>query len=181
MGPNAVYPLATLRRLLLIADLKQRRLPPTGRRLSLEEIRHELDFTEIESLASVAHPAPPACHELLDSLVSDEPQLSSIREMVSFPPEGQIPGPNPSIKLLLADFADLLSEISTNHNLTTTTNSNQWKRLSTPDIEINVRQPDGPAARARLAELARSLLQILNSNHEPNSENLEVDHDPDPS
>lgn len=55
-GPNAVYPDETLARLLRIAELKQRRLPPTGRRLTLEEIRHELDL--VPAVPPQAEPGP---------------------------------------------------------------------------------------------------------------------------
>lgn len=42
-GPNAVYGQETLQRLLAIAHLKQRPVGPTGRTMTLAEIRHELD------------------------------------------------------------------------------------------------------------------------------------------
>jgi DNA-binding transcriptional MerR regulator len=42
-GPNAVYGEETLRRLQLIRQLKEQRIQPTGRAMTLDEIAHALD------------------------------------------------------------------------------------------------------------------------------------------
>ena len=42
-GPHATYPEETLQRLLLIRDLKDRPVGPTGRTMTLDEIGHALD------------------------------------------------------------------------------------------------------------------------------------------
>ena len=69
--------------------------------------------------------------------------------------------PDP-IRTLVSQLADLLAELSTDHSQTTPADHNQWRRLSTPDIEIHVRQPNGTEARERLADLAESVQQLLN-------------------
>lgn len=58
-GPYAVYPREALVRLQRIAELKRRRVPPTGRRLTLKEIQHELDrVREIPEASFLRESAP---------------------------------------------------------------------------------------------------------------------------
>jgi DNA-binding transcriptional MerR regulator len=49
-GPNAAYDEETLRRLRLIAQLKDKRIEPTGRAMTLDEIGHALNALDDDSI-----------------------------------------------------------------------------------------------------------------------------------
>ncbi|MBU8869754.1 MAG: MerR family transcriptional regulator [Gemmatimonadales bacterium] len=157
-GPNAIYPVVSLLRLRRISELKHRRLPPTGRHLSLEEIRHEL---EAEKWLRV--PYNPAAK--LASEQAHRP-ASKVREVISqdpavLPPRGE--HSDEAIRPLLVKFGDLLAELGSDYRLSFPEQSEQWQRLSIPDIEINVRRPKGAPARERLFNLSRALQKLLMS------------------
>jgi DNA-binding transcriptional MerR regulator len=166
-GPNAVYPEETLLRLLLIAELKQRRMPPTGRRLTLAEIRHELDTAKrpgcIGEAESIREPEP----DLSDHLMASPPSPIQREIDTTEAPDRvrksvfsvTVDEPD-SLRDLLVDLAAQLETLAGDSSAAPS-DSDQWHRLSIPDIEINILQPGGVIARGRLDSLARSLRTLL--------------------
>lgn len=145
-GPYAVYPPETLARLKRIAELKSRRVPPTGRRLTLREIAHELD----------------AVREMPEIQFLREPEPSAARR---YAPEGiRVPRRPDPMRALLRDLAEQLLRLGQAPATDPQDAAGRLLRIEATDdlpIEINIRHPDHDAARERLEELAVSLFVIL--------------------
>lgn len=180
-GPNAVYPDETLRRLLRIAELKQWRIGPTGRRVSLEEIRHELD--EGEAVGSITDEAPVSFH--LDFLrpVNRPPAdpsgypFDAVREDNRFPTPGPIDddAKNPELRAAMIDLLNRLTDqiedladhappAGDPHRTGDGIRTERWHRIahpSLPDIEIHVRQPQRDDGRNRMETVADVLRNLL--------------------
>lgn len=216
-GPHAVYGEETRRRLDAIAALKVRQIGPTGRALSLAEIRHSLDtgcrdvisalggsdpdelVSQVQALCRLTeHLEPPlsTLGRLVGTMTSDtaadylrllgnqsadspdstvqdsDPLMASIRyamESAPVPPKAShdrkmcLAAPDgPPIADLLHRLHDLLTELGSDTRFTAQVSENEsWRRLKTPDVEIQVRTPDTMGARQRLNRMAAELGRLL--------------------
>ena len=62
---------------------------------------------------------------------------------------------------LLCRLRDLLAELGSDTRFPEAGGPDRWQRVTTPDVEFHVRQPDDHEARRRLARMARSLSRLL--------------------
>jgi DNA-binding transcriptional MerR regulator len=187
-GPGAVYGEETLQRLRLIRVLKDKRIEPTGRQMSLDEIGHALDALSadgIESLVagrselsivdtdsgrveSLAAPVPDALMEP-DAVTMvrefemprmDLPAMASLAGIKST--KGGEAADETPLRNLLERLQALLAGPDPDTRSPRQANSaERWLRVASPDVEIHVRQPDDRRARARLAAMARDLARML--------------------
>ena len=182
-GPNAVYGEETLQRLQLIRNLKEQRIEPTGRAMTLDEIAHAMDALSpsgIEALchgraelaildteAGTAEPlgslaVPDSCESLYP--LSSGDAVREFDAIAASTRERDLPlfHDDPTeLHPLLHQLHDLLTELGSDTPLTTVPGHQQWRRVTTPDVEFNVRQPDDPQARARLQTMAAALGRLL--------------------
>lgn len=191
-GPNATYGEETLRRLRLIGVLKDLRIEPTGRTMTLDEIGHSLDTLSAAGIeALLAGRAELAIRDTETNEVLGSPRFepmpsrAMIREWRTFdrepsealsfchilPPIEEEPDPTTDIADLLHQLRDQLAELGSDTRFTQAGGHSLWRRLGTPEVEFHVRQPDTPADRARLQTMARALDRLLTR---------EDDHDLDP-
>ena len=186
-GPNAVYGEETLQRLEIIKILKARPMGPTGRAMTLAEIRHALDnqpksdflsktkeisnFQPQDSMVFEDKPDSTASHYLA-KLVDED---SSFREHEWDPPvasmscdicqisgSADVPEESHSLDEVLQSLFSLLTELGSdtrfdNHD----GERNSWRRINSPDVEIHVRTPDNLEARVRLNRMAVQLGRLL--------------------
>ena len=188
-GPNATYGEETLRRLQLIGVLKDLKIEPTGRTMTLDEIGHSLDtlsadgmeallggYAELKILDTDAGRREPleSAAEYLRDIRGLAPSYSSMEmpmrhnrepeylheiERCSFLSDFE--GGEP-LTDTLSRLQDLLAELASDSQLTPkATDHPQWLRITTPDLEFHVRQPDDHLARIRLAALAQELARLL--------------------
>ncbi len=192
-GPNATYGEETLRRLQLLGVLKDLKIEPTGRTMTLDEIGHALDTLSADGIEALlsgraelaildtdsrANLAPAAASQLepLAHIVpirewEAPPAMASAeciqpRMFVKEEEDG-----HPDLATLLLQLHDQLAELGSDTRFTGASGHPQWRRIGTPLVEFHVRQPDTPADRARLQAMARALGRLLTQ---------EDDHDLDP-
>ena len=147
-GSEAVYSAETLNQLFKISELKEMRLPPTDRKLTLEEIRVELD--KKEEIYDLHH-----CDMKIDSLKSTSfAYRSSVCELKTNSYSSELT-PFKKAQSLISDMSKPGAKLS--HS-----NDEQWRRVTTPDIEIHVRVPSNLEGRARLAKIAKILAELHN-------------------
>ena len=188
-GPNATYGEETLRRLRLIGVLKDLRIEPTGRTMTLDEIGHSLDTLSADGIeALISGRAELAIRDTETNEVLGSPRfepmpsVAMIRQWRAFDIERLedcSPGrmieeetePTTDIADLLHQLRDQLAELGSDTRFTQAGGHSQWRRIGTPEVEFHVRQPDTPADRARLQTMARALDRLLTR---------EDDHDLDP-
>ncbi len=187
-GPNAVYSEETLNRLETIAILKNQPMGPTGRTMTLAEIRHALDNTPelnsptirdcsivgqsdksylmsdeapetnastyLESLKSVNYfIEDEARNQPLASISCDDQSLSSSETL----PTEILP-----LTDLLQSLHSLLTELGSDTRFDTQVGEGKsWRRITSPDVEIQVRTPDTTEARLRLYRMAAQLGRLL--------------------
>ncbi|RKZ15284.1 hypothetical protein DRQ50_07680 [bacterium] len=180
-GPNAVYGEETLHRLRLIRSLKQQRIEPTGRAMTLDEIAHALDALSPDGIDALLSgraelailDTEAGTMESLASMAESPAHMAAIREfdIDDFTAHKIAPSCQPDLPLfpddptdlhhLLHQLQDLLTELGSDTPLDTVTGHQQWRRITTPDVELNVRQPDDPQACARLQTMAAALGRLL--------------------
>lgn len=186
-GPYAVYSGEVLQRLRLIATLKDRRIEPTGRRMTLDEISLALDdqmagcdrdiptdsFAIQESATDyIAHVKDRFSTENrlsveaiqpshLDPLIISESECNREMFATDATPEADDHTANQDLGNLLRHLHSLFAELGSDTRFITAEGSEQWQRVTTPDVEFHVRQPDDHRARLRLAAMARALARLL--------------------
>ena len=185
-GPNAVYGQETLDRLQMIALLKEQPTGPTGRTMTLAEIRHELDKGEDQNIS----PEVLMCCAPIQRIMDCSDPLAEIDQDDQVPPESQSSAieylqqntaredstlysksrpatPEPEIDSELTDLLQslqtLLTELGSDTQLPPKVSAGEtWRRVhNTPDIEIQVRTPDTMEARRRLYRMAAQLGHLL--------------------
>ncbi len=150
-GPHAVYGAETLRRLLAIAALKDQPVGPTGRRMTLAEIRYELEQDR--------GPLEPATRGLVLKCAkfvcaSPEPEDFGLAE----PDDDE----RSRLRDLLWRLHSLLSTVGLDtRGDCSAGNGENWRRLTSPEVEIQVRVPDTKRALWRLDRMAEELGDLL--------------------
>jgi len=176
-GPNAVYGAVTLRRLQKIVQLKERPTGPTARHLSLEEIRYELDHPQTyaapePSTASILCEPGAASRYLRDFPLSDdeetvdvfrdEPPVFSGALCRALPDDSAAGEPSRPLNDLLRRLRSLLDSLGLDaHGSDNRSDGQSWQRLTSPEVEIQVRIPDTMKARERLAQMAAEIGDLL--------------------
>ena len=193
-GPHAVYGEETLQRLRLLGVLKEKRIEPTGRAMTLDEIGHAMDtlsadgieallgghaeLTVLDTESGRRQPLGSAAEYLREAradFAPGEASLLACRETrrpvdvimghaldLLLDGGGDIPEFPETLGDLLGRLRDLLAGLTSDSQPTdTATDPPRWLRVTTPDLEIHVREPDDHLARARLATLARQLDRLL--------------------
>jgi hypothetical protein len=69
--------------------------------------------------------------------------------------------PEDETRDLLCQVRDLLAELGSDTRFTGAGGPDHWQRVTTPDVEFHVRQPDNTMARLRLARMAQALSRLL--------------------
>jgi DNA-binding transcriptional MerR regulator len=186
-GPNAVYGEETLRRLEMIKVLKAQKMGPIGRTMTLAEIRHSLD-NEPQSSGLVKAPESPnfnhrasiVCQDnhdysassYLDELAGEEPSFREpewdspkasmshdIRQISAF---SDVPVESSPLDETLQSLRSLLIELGSDTRFDKQDGErNSWRRITSPDVEIQVRTPDNLEARGRLNRMAAQLGRLL--------------------
>ncbi len=182
-GPYAMYGEETRKRLDMIAVLKEQPTGPTGRTMTLAEIRHALDnipelrtsetqdFDSIEECRSewsgfrgiVADSASDYLKcEMDDNFFFDKKQaVSANMPMLSFS-QSVDPAEEDQLDDLLQSLHSLLAELgSDTRNDKNASEGDSWRRITSPDVEIQVRTPDNSEARMRLKRMARQMGRLL--------------------
>ena len=171
-GPYAMYGEETLQRLEMITVLKDQPMGPTGRAMTLAEIRHSLDNMP-EPPLSVNEPGMMVCgnedsaSDYLKKL-NDEVSFSSVREevpanmpMLSFSCSSGPADENP-LDDLLQSLHSLLTELGSDTRIDSkVSEGDSWRRITSPDVEIQVRTPDNLEARKRLLQMALEMGRLL--------------------
>ena len=146
-GPDARYSEDALHRLRAIAMLKEIRVAPTGRAMTLGEIRHTLEILP-----------PEGANALIKSTVNLKIQFRENRQ----PPwqAGREPF-NPDLDRLLCRLQSLLDELGADSRFAPAGNREQWTKVVTSEVEIQIRQPDSLQAKRRLAAMAAALARLI--------------------
>lgn len=181
-GPHAGYGEETLRRLKLIAALKDLPVAPTGRTMSLDEIGHAIDTlpeddTAREFLARMRGGKPHLAEQSnpygensasrlpFDEFASAAPSLMASRAAFSPDRGGEDKDEDNDIDPipdLLSRLQTTLAELGSDTRFTNTAKEGeQWLRITTPDVEFHVRKPDDHRARQRLTQMAQELGRML--------------------
>ena len=186
-GPNAVYGEETLQRLEMIKILKARPMGPTGRAMTLAEIRHALDnqpqsdfipkaqeISNFQPRDSVVFEDKPdsSASNYLEEMVDEEsrfrkdeskPQMvsmsCSIRQISASTDVPVDPSP---LDEILQSLHSLLTGLGSDTRFDNEVGErNSWRRINSPDVEIHVRTPDKLEARLRLNRMATQLGRLL--------------------
>jgi len=175
-GPEARYGQETLDRLRLIVRLKEVRVQPTGRALTLDEIRETLDSLGADGAEMVLE------HGVAMTLIDTEarreapmirqPELSlntcdvsaatfhESRTLYHFPTQ-DLGDLGPLLRSLRSTLADALAMTEDPQDSPAPAAAERWLRTRIPDIEIQVRAPDGRARGERLEKILRDLDRLL--------------------
>ena len=186
-GPNAVYGEETLRRLELIAVYKDLPVGPTGRAMTLAEIRHLLDHPTTEQRAKrpdmVTGSALLSSQRKLESSASDYlNSMDSLDVDAAFRRDQSMDGvascnipqiqfdadylrkttPTGPLNDLMQGLHSLLTELGSDTRLASQVSEGEsWRRITSPDVEIQVRTPDNLEALGRLKRMAAQLGRLL--------------------
>ena len=186
-GPNAVYGEETLRRLEMIKVLKAQPMGPTGRTMTLAEIRHSLDnqpqpdtIAKAQESSNFQHHASIVCQDnhdysassYLDELADEEPsfrepELNQPMASMSCDIEqisawDDVPVESSPLDETLQSLRSLLIELGSDTRFDNQDGErNSWRRITSPDVEIQVRTPDNMEARVRLNRMAVQLGRLL--------------------
>lgn len=196
-GPNAVYSEKTLQRLEMIKALKAQPMGPTGRVMTLAEIRHAMDnqnqqdfFPKAQKISYCQTEALVVSEDTLQSSASnylakledagpsygeserDQPLESLSCFMREISSADNIPEAPSPIDDVLQYFHSLLMELGSDTQYDNQDGErNSWRRITFPDVEIQVRTPDNLEARLRLNQMAGKLGHLLER------ENDDVQHE----
>ncbi len=186
-GPYAVYGEETLQRLEMIKVLKAQPMGPTGRAMTLAEIRHALDnqpqsdfSAKVKESSDFQPPASIVCQDNHDFSASSylaklvdkessqpEPEISPQMMSMSYDIKGisasaDVPVELPPLEDLLQSMHSLLTELGSDTRFDNQDGErNSWRRITSPDVEIQVRTPDNMEARVRLNRMAVQLGRLL--------------------
>jgi DNA-binding transcriptional MerR regulator len=187
-GPNAVYGEETLHRLETIAILKNQPVGPTGRTMTLAEIRHALDnqpepnlpakmnslvFQERQDLSMMSDEAPKTrastylanlkgINHCIDEPAMDQPQAYFSHSIQECSASEIPPVDKPPLENLMQSLHSLLTELGSDTRFDTQVGEGKsWRRITSPDVEIQVRTPDTTEARLRLYRMAAQLGRLL--------------------
>lgn len=174
-GPEARYGQETLDRLRLIIRLKEVRVQPTGRALTLDEIRETLDSLGEDGATMVLEHGVEMTLIDTEARREPEPELMMARRMRSEPDASFIQCESSSLYSLapqtLGDLGPLLRSLrstladalASDHpqDSPAPAAAERWLRTRIPDLEIQVRAPDGRARRERLERILRDLDRLL--------------------
>lgn len=174
-GPEARYGQETLDRLRLIVRLKEVRVQPTGRALTLDEIRETLDSLGEDGATMVLEHGVEMTLIDTEARREPEPELMMARRMRPEPDASFIQCESPSLYSLapqtLGDLGPLLRSLRSTladalaaadpQDSPAPAAAERWLRARIPDIEIQVRAPDERARRERLERVLRDLQRLL--------------------
>jgi len=183
LGPYAAYGEETLQKLEMIKILKARQVGPTGRTMSLAEIRHSLDNmpeaprAEDEyrppegilcaDMGDLPFGGPSSASEYLADLCEETPSMRdeeflSLRApqiMASF---SIAPVDDNPLDDLLQSLHSLLVDLGSDTRIESQAGKGEsWRRVTSPDVEIQVRTPDTLEALGRLKRMAAQLGRLL--------------------
>lgn len=181
-GPHARYGEETLRRLLLIARLKETPIPPAGRRPTLAEIRAMIDAEAAPDVSALFENASPrrllsfhaAPHdEVIPSRMQDrmvrETEPSVFEHRLSSPRVHDRDRGRELLSDVLQGLRSLLAEL-TAAPPSRPDAGESWRRVRTPDVEIHVRAPSDPARRRRLEGALEALESVLDRRYRDEEE-----------
>jgi DNA-binding transcriptional MerR regulator len=170
-GAAAVYGQATLDRLLLIRHLKEIRVKPANRALTLDEMRQTMDALGNEGAmrltSDMAQLQIIDTDELLPQRLDNAKPLmcgmASVGDTV-WEDRGSYPSPPPDLGdlgPLLHRLLDTLEELTASLAIRERSETKAWRRIASEDLEIQVREPadlDESASLGRHAAALRALL-----------------------
>ena len=170
-GAAAVYGQPTLDRLLLIRHLKEIRVKPANRALTLDEMRQTMDALGTEGAmrltSDMAQLQIIDTDELLPQRLDDAiPMVCRQRVPNNTLWEDRAPYAPPPPDLgelgpLLHRLLDTLDELTASLAIRERSDAKAWRRLASEDLEIQVREPadlDESASLGRHAAALRALL-----------------------
>ena len=179
-GPYVTYGQDTLDRLKLVKRLKAVEVQPTGRPLTLNEIRASIDSLGNEGAAQLVDGGTElaiidtetgfianATHEIRGShwmhkmvMKSDAIMLQDSVSRTIFSPSPDLGELGPLLRNLESTLSDMLHDPEP-QNARLSADAEQWRRIRIPDIEIQVRVPDDASRRRRLERIRTILNQLL--------------------
>lgn len=167
-GPDATYTQATLDRLLLIRHLKGIELHPTGRRLTLEEMRKTIAALGEEGAWQVRSGATQLKIVDTDALLPPSVQASPISHIWEDRLQFQADAPERPPLEALGELGGLLSRLLTTLEQMAGTvavkggsEAPAWRRLALEGLEIQVREPANVEESGRLGRHAAALRTLL--------------------
>lgn len=169
-GAAAVYGQPTLDRLLLIRHLKEIRVKPANRALTLDEMRQTMDALGNEGAMRLT--SDMAQLQIIDTDCLQQPRLERMRPQAfqaltsSELWEQQAPyAPSPpdlgELGPLLHRLLDALEELTASVSVGTRSDAKAWRRIAIADLEIQVREPADLDESARLGRHAAALRELL--------------------
>lgn len=189
-GPNVTYGQETLDRLNLVKRLKQMQVQPTGRSLSLDEIGNtitslgdegtrqmiadgmEMSIIDTEGketedcLNAIAYDNAPRYSGLMQDLAIDDLEADvytcKLEPGVREDSQDDLGELGYLLRSLNETLSDILAKTTDEtQNTPPQTGAEAWRRVRTPDIEIQVRVPDDRSRRERLERIRGILVQLL--------------------
>lgn len=174
-GPEARYGQETLDRLRLIVRLKEVRVQPTGRALTLDEIRETLDSLGEDGATMVLEhgvemtlidtearrQSEPGTLWKNEDIMSDCLRVESPRPFLYHDEPQDLGDLGPLLRSLRSTLAEALAMTEDPQDSPAPAAAERWLRARIPDIEIQVRAPDGRARRERLERVLRDLQRLL--------------------
>jgi DNA-binding transcriptional MerR regulator len=189
-GPDATYDQATLDRLLLIRELKDKKVAPTNRKLRLDEIRETLtalgeegaryfaDNPQALTIVDTEPRRPPRFARTTEADLRDDwlgrvgrPTVSDTMKLCVRSAEGlawrsHAASPPPPIDLgdlgaLLRRVLNALESLSSSVAVKGDAAATSWRRLAVDDLEFQVREPADLDASRRLGRYAAALRTLL--------------------
>ena len=171
-GPKAVYSEGTLKRLRLIAQLRETKVEPLGRPITTSEMRTLLQTVGEEGLEQIAAGVPiklfdttaakplpmSSASEYLEGMdvhydMPDVPVINASRVDSAKPREGL----ESLLQGLLAEIEGALDDMKRNPQA----DWERWRKAGQPGLEIQVRVPRDEDENYRLALLAGELRALL--------------------
>ena len=165
-GPYSMYGEETLQRLEMIAVMKEQPTGPTGRTMTLAEIRHALDnMPELRTCGG-----PVVQESARDYLNSMDKNIACSIEPCAVMPDMQMfslsqsvgPAEENQLDDLLQSLQSLLDDLGSDTRIDSQASEGEsWRRVTSPDVEIQVRTPDNMEARLRLKRMATQMGRLL--------------------
>lgn len=175
-GAAAVYGQATLDRLLLIRHLKDIRVKPANRALTLDEMRQTMDALGHEGAmrltSDMAQLQIIDTDDLLPQKLDDAMPMVCRQGVLNdsvWDNRSEYPAPPPDLGELgplLHRLLDTLEELTASLPIRERSETKAWRRLALADLEIQVREPADLDESASLGRHAAALRALLGPCHE---------------